>query len=319
MKTLRLVSTLACMCLLPACNRQPTTLPGSTATPYEVIVVGDAKNEMADVLSAPMSGLPQPEPTFEVKTVKHSDFKGKMQFMRNVLIARTDKNRNGAPTIHYQRNRYARPQLVVYIDARSVAELKQYGMKNGRQIRQLFVMHEYALAVKQLERKNNAKARQLVRTLFGHDMAVPADMTWHKQGKNFLWLSNNAAQGMQNYCIYTLDTTEEPSKQQMDSVLRVNMKGQTDHMYMQTVWQTVEHERIHYDGQTCHIQRGLWEMVGDAMGGPFVRRILTDSTANKTLVIEAFVYAPESKKRNRLREIEAALLTIKQKQPKGEH
>lgn len=78
----------------------------------------------------------------------------------------------------------------------------------------------------------------------------------------------------------------------VNEALAKNIKGETDEMHMRLV--TPEHKR------------GLWEIVGDAMGGPYVQRQVGDVT------VIAFVYAPESKKRNLMRQLEAALYTIKQ-------
>ena len=47
-------------------------------------------------------------------------------------------------------------------------------------------------------------------------------------------------------------------------------------------------------------------MKGDCMGGPFVSHTVGDITA------EAFLFAPGKKKRNQLRQLEAALYTLKQ-------
>ena len=99
----------------------------------------------------------------------------------------------------------------------------------------------------------------------------------------------------------------------MDSVLKANMKGETDRMYMRTVARSMTQENVRIGRQSCQLQRGLWEMVGDAMGGPLVRRVVKDSVAGKSLVLDAFVYAPEMGKRNKMREMEAVLLTVKRK------
>ena len=99
----------------------------------------------------------------------------------------------------------------------------------------------------------------------------------------------------------------------MDSVLKANMKGETDRMYMRTVARSMTKENVRIGRQSCQLQCGLWEMVGDAMGGPLVRRVVKDSVAGKSLVLDAFVYAPEMDKRNKMREMEAVLLTVKRK------
>ena len=57
--------------------------------------------------------------------------------------------------------------------------------------------------------------------------------------------------------------------------------------------------------------RGLWRVVGDMMGGPFVSHIRLDEENNRVVVAEGFVYAPETNKGNFIRRIEAALFTLK--------
>ena len=52
-------------------------------------------------------------------------------------------------------------------------------------------------------------------------------------------------------------------------------------------------------------------MHGDAMGGSFVAHSAADSARGRIIVAEAFVYAPEMKKRNLMRQVEAALYTLK--------
>jgi hypothetical protein len=49
-------------------------------------------------------------------------------------------------------------------------------------------------------------------------------------------------------------------------------------------------------------------MQGEAMGGPFVS--LSTRYGDSTLVVEAFVYAPETEKRRMVRRLEASLHTL---------
>ena len=62
--------------------------------------------------------------------------------------------------------------------------------------------------------------------------------------------------------------------------------------------------------QYCGVVRGLWRMEGDMMGGPFVSHAQLDEARQRVIVVEGFVYAPETDKRNFLRRIEAALFTL---------
>jgi hypothetical protein len=64
------------------------------------------------------------------------------------------------------------------------------------------------------------------------------------------------------------------------------------------------------NGKYCGELRGLWEMQGDMMGGPFVSHARLDEKNNRVVVVEGFVFAPETNKRNYIRRIEAALYTL---------
>ena len=52
-------------------------------------------------------------------------------------------------------------------------------------------------------------------------------------------------------------------------------------------------------------------MENDMMGGPFVLHFYNDSVNNRFVFADGFVYAPEKKKRNYIRLLEASLRTLK--------
>ena len=313
MSRLSWVVALAAMLLLTACGQQQRPLPAASARPYEILVMGDVDSLVCHMLSVPMPALPQSEPMFDVRQVDSAQFKGKLLLARNVVVVRWDRKWLGKPSLHIERDRHAKPQLIVYVDVGSGDDLKRFVATNQQWVRQLLVTNEYLSAILQLQRKHSGRGERLIDSMFHHTVLLPADMTYYKVGKDFLWMSNNAAQGMQNLCVYTLSGMDDQPSERMDSVLRANMKGETDRMYMRTVARSMTQENVSIGRQSCQLQRGLWEMVGDAMGGPLVRRIVKDSVAGKSLVFDAFVYAPEMGKRNKMREMEAVLLTVKRK------
>ena len=314
MSRLSWVVALAATLFLTACGQQQRPVPAAAANPYEVLVVGDVDSLVCHMLSVPMASPPQREPMFDVRQVDSDRFKGKLLLTRNVVVVRWNRKWLGKPSLHIERDRHARPQLIVYVDVGSANDLKQFIATSQHRVRQLLVTNEYRSAIQQLQRKHAEQGGRLIDSMFHHTVLLPADMTYHKVGKDFLWVSNNAAQGMQNLCVYTLSGLDDQPSERMDSVLKTNMKGETDRMYMRTVAPSMIKENVSIGGQLCQLQRGLWEMVGDAMGGPLVRRIVKDSVAGKSLVFDAFVYAPEMGKRNKMREMEAVLLTVKRKQ-----
>ena len=291
---------------LAACNRgKQTMLPDSGGRPYEVVILGDSDSILYKVLSAPVGSLPQPEPSFDVSMA--AAMNATLRLARNIVVIEADTKLNQIK-VKYERNIYAEPQLIVRISMPSTAALKNaMQLQNAADdIRNLIKRNEMKNAIMRLEHKHNTKLEAEMRQMFGIDMRIPADMQASRKGKNFIWISNDSPTAMTNICIYTSENR--------DSVMQTNIKGETDDMYMTTVEGSVVTTKLTIDGSVRTVRRGLWEMHGDAMGGPFVQHIIKRGDKQRTIVAEAFVYAPGTKKRNLLLNTEAALYTIQPKQ-----
>lgn len=291
---------------LAACNRgKQTMLPDSGGRPYEVVVIGDSDSILYKVLSAPVGSLPQPEPSFDVSM--GAAMNATLRLARNIVVVETNAKLNQIK-VKYERNVYAEPQLIVRISTPSTAALKNAMQlqKAADDIRDLIKRNEMKNALMRLEHKHNTKLEAEVRRMFGIDMRIPADMQASRKGKDFIWISNDSPTAMTNICIYTSENR--------DSVMQTNIKGETDDMYMTTVKGSVVTTELTVDKSVRTVRCGLWEMHGDAMGGPFVQHIIKRSDKQRTIVAEAFVFAPGTKKRNLLLNTEAALYTIQPKQ-----
>ena len=289
--TFLLLSILVTGCSGGRSNR----LPSSTGQPYEVVLEGDTANIVSEILTEDVPGLPQSEPLCNVISVKRGKAKGGYSVVRTRIVIDIDKRHEGFAA-KSSKDLNATPQLVIRIKAKSAEQLRTMlsDGKNAEKLRSAIDQSELKhLAT--ATRQNPEKQRE-VKRMFGIDMKIPASLNASKKGKGFLWLSNNATPGMQSLLFMRVKgKKKEPLatlQPQVDSILRKNMPGETDSMYM-AVPQLSE--------------RGLWEMKGDAMGGPYVAR------QKDGIVVIGFVYAPEMKKRNLIKQLEAVLTTIKQK------
>jgi hypothetical protein len=56
--------------------------------------------------------------------------------------------------------------------------------------------------------------------------------------------------------------------------------------------------------------RGLWTMVNDFLGGPYVAYAILDEKKQKIIYAEGFVYCPGERKREYIADIEAVLSSI---------
>ena len=69
-------------------------------------------------------------------------------------------------------------------------------------------------------------------------------------------------------------------------------------------------KKVNIAGKSAIETRGLWIVKDDFMGGPFLSYTIIDKTNHRILIIEGFSYAPSSKKRDFVFELEAILKTI---------
>lgn len=293
---------------LAACREKVSLLPKSGGRPFEVLVVGDRDSLLRKVLSADVEGLPQSEPSFDVSATDSAHFAGALRLARSIVTVNIDPNLYTATRIRYEKNVYAKPQIMVYIGAPSTKVLAQGLAAQAPMLRQLLNRFEANAAIALLSHKRNIEAEKTIGKLFGVEMWIPMDMVSSKQGKDFLWLSNNSPTGMQNIVIYRSSAPQSTDHyiHLRDSVMRLHIKGETDAMFMRTVKATVTGSLTKEKGHTIMVHKGLWEMEGDDMGGPFIAH------TQGHLTVEAFVFAPGMKKRNLLRRTEAALYTLKQ-------
>ena len=270
-------------------------LPKSTGQPYEVVLEGDTDSIVTKILTEEVPALPQPEPLCRLIQVKKGKTHGSYLLVRTRIVVNIPAEEF---SVGLSRNENASPQTVIRISARSPQQLRE--KLNPEKLRQLVdeaELEHLASIISTNPSKQNREMQQLVKKNFGISMNIPAEMQASKKAKNFIWISNNASSGMKNLIIMRVKSEERRvEKQQIDSMLRTNMPGETDSMYMVI---------------PVLSERGLWEMKGDAMGGPYVmQRIHLGKTGDEIIII-GFVYAPEMKKKILIKQLEAAISTIK--------
>jgi len=312
---------------LISCSGNGSFTPGSSSSAYEVMVVADdsvwnhpAGDSLKAALETDIAMLPQPEPMFRVSRISPKAFNQITKTARNIIVVRTGGDNYPIAGMKYARNVYARPQLIVYLSAPSAEELARKMPSIAPTLLKLFSRQETANAISALKTAHNEAKEKAVDSIAEAEILIPKTMTSMKTGERFVWLSDNAAGRMENIVVYSYPMPARGmNRQEMvrmrDSVMRRNIPGEADGMYMETVGERVEGSVIG-DGRKepqRYILRGLWQMHGDAMGGPFVSVSLADSMRRRIITAEAFVYAPGKKKGEAMRRLEAALHTLKTK------
>ena len=325
---------LSILLMLCGCSDRPGLMPPSGGRLFEVLVVGDDSSIVRDVLQQDVPGLPQSEPQFDVSAVAADNFKSTLRLSRCIVIVSVNPKAFDVPAMQTERNVWAEPQTVVHINTPSIALLRDSIEAFAPRLLLTLNKTEMSKSLSMIRHKRNTKAERLIQQQFGITMWIPADMIASKQAPDFFWLSNNSPTVMKNIVVYRnwhrttadgllwyYDSPESFFVSARNYWLGRNIKGETDSMQMSTVNGALMDSPLLGKRQNDRwIFRGLWEMTGDDMGGPFVSLTLPmDSKQWKqkgdygcdNIVVEGFVFAPGKKKRNAMRELEALLYTVK--------
>ena len=299
-------------------------MPNASGLPYEMLVVmDDAQWErplgraVFNVLDTDVPGLPQSERSFRITRVNPSGMNSNMfRIMRNIIKVDIQKNRYTQPKLKFSRDVYAYPQMVMTLQAPDEASLTQFVENNAQAIIDFFTKAEMNREINNLREEHNLDVSRLANDILGVDIWVPWEVSKYKKGKDFLWASTFTEKKDMSIVLYSYPYTDantftlEYFLAKRDSVMKANIPGGPEGSYM-----TTNHDYVYVEDGTVHgkyaqIARGLWRVKGDRMGGPFVSHSRVDEVNGRVIVAEAFVYAPESLKRDLIRRMEAALYTL---------
>ena len=307
----------------PKAKKKKFLLPNASGLPYEMLVViGDDQWErplgraVFGVLDTDVPGLPQSERSFRITRIAPSAFDSNMfRIMRNVILVDI-QNIYTQPKFKFARNVYSYPQMVMTLQAPDEASLAAYVNENAQSILDFFTKAEMNREIENLREEHNPEVSRLANEILGVDVWVPWEVNKIKKGKDFLWASTDKGKKDMSIVLYSYPYkdkntfTLEYFLNKRDSVMKVNIPGGREGSYMTTQRDYVYVKDATVQGKYAQVARGLWRVQGDRMGGPFVSHSRVDEVNGRIIVAEAFIYAPESLKRDLMRRMEAALYTL---------
>ncbi|MDR3268008.1 MAG: DUF4837 family protein [Tannerella sp.] len=295
----------------------------ATGMPYEIVVVADqtvwndaAGSKMKDELLMAIPGLPQIEPSMRITYVSPADFNGMMTYVRNILVVTVDESKYTKASFNTERDKWANGQAVVYFTAPDKPALIDYLDQHQGQLVDYFTKKELGRMANVYRKTYNTPLLDKLKEKFDIALYVPESFDSYKDTTGFLWTSNNANTGRMDIVVYTFPYTDANTftKKYLiamrDSILGANIPGAFPHSYMATDTLMTMYTPVTLRGKYCGVLRGLWQMEGDMMGGPFVSHARLDETRNRIVVTEGFVFSPETDKRNYIRRLEAVLYTL---------
>ena len=298
-------------------------MPNASGLPYEMLVVmPDDQWErplgraVFNVLDTDVPGFPQSERSFRITRVDPSGFNSNMfRIMRNVIKVDI-QNIYTQPKLKFARNVYSYPQMIMTLQAPDEESLVKYVEDNAQSIIDFFTRSEMNREIENLREQHNPDVSRLAKEILDVDVWVPWEVNKYKKGKDFLWASTNTGKKDMSIVLYSYPYTDKNTftleyfLNKRDSVMKVNIPGGPEGSYMTTQRDYVYVKDATVHGKYAQVARGLWRVQGDRMGGPFVSHSRVDEVNGRVIVAEAFVYAPESLKRDLIRRMEAALYTV---------
>lgn len=301
-------------------------LPPSSGLPYEMLVVCDDDTWMApagrtlfDVLDTDVPAIPQSERSFRISHTGPNAFSRLLKSFRNIIEVKIDPTQYTQTKFKYTADKYAQPQMIMTIQSPSREDFEEYVAKNAQVIIDFFTSAEMNRELRDLKEHHNKNFMDSVKKKFGCEMFISDKIRSIKSGEGFLWASDisNNNSSIQNYVVYSYpytsvdNFTRENFLQKRDSVMKINIPGNRPDRYMATDTMFVDVYDVEFRDRYMQIAKGLWQMENDMMGGPFVSHQLVDEKNGKVIVVETFLYAPNKKKGDLIRKLEAALFSLK--------
>lgn len=298
-------------------------MPTSTARPYEILVVVDqgmwerpAGRSLFNVLDTDMPGLPQSERSFRMMYTDPQNYDATLKLIRNIIIVDVEPIYTH-PKFRYENDVYSSPQTILTIQSPDEKSFEEFVTQNKQVIIDFFTRAEMNRQISFLHEKYSEFIHKTVKEMFDCDVYVSSELGSYKRGENFFWAGTNTATNDRNYVIYTYPYTDRRTFtkdffiHKRDSVMKINIPGSREGVYMSTDSLLTDVRAFKLKGQYIFEARGLWRMKGDMMGGPFVSHAVVDELNHRVVVTEIFVYSPDKLKRNLVRQMEASLYTLK--------
>ncbi len=296
----------------------------SVGSPWELLVVMDKAEWEApqgralfEVLDADVPALPQSEPRFKISRCDEKDFDGLLKPVRNIILVEISPIYSQSK-MHFSEDMWASSQSVLRIVSPDAASFAKFVTEKKDYIYNFFERAERERNLQYHRRTHNREMSRLVLLKSGCEIQVPKGMDRFMVGDDFLWLANDRQRRYQSLVIYSYPYTDPNTftlkylNAKRDSVMQANIPGGPEGSYMkrEEAWPETFTE-INFNGKYAVEIRGLWEMEGDIMGGPYVSITRLDEVNQRVVTAEIFIYAPDDDKRNIIKHNEAALYTLK--------
>lgn len=278
---------------------------------------GDPGKQVRKILAQEHLALPQDEPLFDLIHVPHEAFTSIFKTTRNILQVKISASADSSG-IAFRNNVWAGPQAVVIIQATNEETFIKIFDEHKEKIMSYFLRAERDRLTMNYEKYHERGISNVVENDFAVSMSVAPGFQIAKQNKDLIWLRFESPEISQGIVLYTFPYesdsafTAEYQLRIRDSFLKANIPGTVPGSYMATEKRVDQvYNYLEHNGNYASEMRGLWRLINDFMGGPYISLAVLDAVNQRVVVAYGYVYAPSKNKRNFLRQVEAMIYTLK--------
>ncbi len=302
-----LITALSCS------DNQQKLLPASSGNINNISVVtndelweGAVGEVIRENFGRPIYGLPQIEPIFSLSHIPSKVFSGFATKSRTILKIDISENEG----VFNFKNTYASPQRIIQITANSPDKIIEIINENLNSIYSTMYFNE--LQEKQRRISKNLNKTQAIKKSTGVSLKFPSAYRVAKVDSNFVWIRRDIETGSVNLFIQRQrNQTEQSIIEKRDSISKIYIPGPVENTHMSTdLIYTPNTQEINVGGKQVFETRGLWEIEGQFMAGPFLNFQIKLGD-DDFIMLDGFVYSPGSTKRDYIFELEAIMRSLK--------
>ena len=301
-----LITALSCS------DNQQKLLPASSGNINNISVVtndelweGAVGEFIRENFGRPIYGLPQIEPIFSLSHIPSKVFSGFATKSRTILKIDVSENEG----VFNFKNTYASPQRIIQITANSPDKIIEIINENLNSIYSTMYFNE--IQEKQRRISKNLNKTQAIKKNTGVSLKFPSAYRVAKADTNFVWIRRDIETGSVNLFIQRQrNQTEQSIIEKRDSISKIYVPGPVENTYMSTdLIYTPNTQQINVGGKQVFETRGLWEIEGQFMAGPFLNFQIKLGD-DDFIMLDGFVYSPGSTKREYIFELEAIMRSL---------
>lgn len=276
--------------------------------------VGDSIKQF---FAQPQIGLPQGEPIFDLINLPPSNFERNVKSHRNVLIVSISSKVDSAKVTYFD-SPWAKSQKLFKIVAPDAESFYKVFDANKEKMMGIYLKAERDRLIDVYKKTADDKIFNVFKNKYKMLLYCPGGYRINKDTADFVWISSETRVDSKGIIFFQEPYVNESQLNYQIILDRVNeqlkkyIPGPRDSTWMSLDMVTpMTAATYNYDGKYYAVLvKGLWVAANDFMGGPFVLNVVLDEKNNRVIYMMGYVYAPDGKKRNMVRQVESIIYSM---------